>query len=191
LSEVNQQISKTFDLIMLALMIALMAISAFIKIPIGQVPITLQTLVVILSGIILGPRKGWLVPLIYLVMGLMGFPFFSNGGGLHYIIYPTFGFLLGFIPATFIAGLIYKIKFLTSEYFRVTCGAILGMAVIYLFGLSYIPLAAFFSGSKLAVWAMIIPILPLMIIGDVIKIIFLTAIVPTIKREYEHIRETL
>ena len=107
------------------------------------------------------------------------------------MVKPTFGFLLGFIPATLIAGLIYQIKLIKSEYFRVISGAILGMAVIYLLGFSYIPIAAIFFGSKLAVWAMIIPTLPFMMIGDVIKIVFLTAVVPTLKREYEHIRETL
>ncbi|HOO47090.1 MAG TPA: biotin transporter BioY, partial [Deltaproteobacteria bacterium] len=74
---------------------ALTAAGAFIKIPIAPVPITLQNFFVILSGIILGPKAGALSQIVYIIIGLIGLPVFSGGGGPSYIFKPTFGYILG------------------------------------------------------------------------------------------------
>lgn len=79
---------------------ALMAVGAFIHImvPLGiwQVTISLQIFVAVLAGLFLGRRLGFLSVLAYLVLGLAGLPVFAHGGGLGYLMKPTFGFLLGF-----------------------------------------------------------------------------------------------
>lgn len=87
---------------------ALIAIGAFIKIPTVPVPITMQSFFVLLAGILLGGKYGALSVLIYVVLGLLGFPFFSLGGGIGYIFKPTFGFLLGLILSSFLLGIITK-----------------------------------------------------------------------------------
>lgn len=180
---------RIFDLVFISLMVAVVVISARLSLVIGPVPITMQTLAVVLTGLLLGPGKSWLVPTIYLIMGLLGFPVFSGGGGIGYIIKPTFGFLLGFIPATYLAGHLYRLKWFKRDNFNVVIASFIGIFVIYLFGLGYIPLAGIFFGSELAVMASILPGLPFMIIGEFIKTICLAMIVPLLIRELEKARQ--
>jgi biotin transport system substrate-specific component len=58
-----------------------------------------------LGGALCGKRVGFFAPLIYLILGLIGLPIFSAGGGITYFLYPTFGYLLGFTFAGMIAGI--------------------------------------------------------------------------------------
>ncbi len=115
-----------------AVLLALMVVGGFIKIPIGTVPITLQTLFVLLAGGIGGWRMGATVTTLYIAMGLMGIPIFSGGGGITYVTYPTFGYLLGFVPATMISGVFKKglINRVVSNF--------IGVAVIHLIGVGYL-----------------------------------------------------
>ena len=80
---------------------ALTAVGAFIKIPLPYIPFTLQTFFVFYSGILLGAKLGMLSQIIYILIGLVGIPVFSNGGGPSYVFQPSFGFLIGFIISTF------------------------------------------------------------------------------------------
>ena len=92
---------KSWDvqkMVLTALFVALTAVGAFLKIPAGAVPFTLQILFTFLAGILLGPGWGALSQLIYVLLGLAGVPLFTGGGGLGYVLQPTFGFLLGLIP---------------------------------------------------------------------------------------------
>ena len=90
--------NRTKQLVMCGLFAALIGIGAFIQIPIPIVPLTMQDLFVMLAGILLGPKFGALSVFIYLFIGLLGFPVFTHGGGITYVLQPTFGFMLGFIP---------------------------------------------------------------------------------------------
>ena len=89
---------------------ALIAAGAFIKISIPVQPFpmhfTMQFFFVLLSGFLLGKRMGALSVLCYLAIGLSGVPVFAAGGGMAYLIRPTFGFLLGFVFAAFVTGLV-------------------------------------------------------------------------------------
>jgi biotin transport system substrate-specific component len=84
-------------LIISALLTALTAAGAFIKVPFYPVPFTLQTFFTALAGLMLPPRWATLSQAAYLVIGLLGLPVFANGGGLGYVLQPTFGYLL-FLP---------------------------------------------------------------------------------------------
>lgn len=95
---------STRDLILIALFAGLTSIGAFIKIPLGPVPFTLQSFFCAYAGILLGARKGLYSQLIYISIGLIGIPVFTKGGGLKYIFEPTFGFLIGFVFCAFIIG---------------------------------------------------------------------------------------
>lgn len=94
----------TKDLVLIPLFTALISIGAFIRLPIGLVPASLQTVFVLLSGLLLGARRGSCAVLLYLLLGLAGLPVFTAGGGPHYVLHPTFGYLLGMAGAAFIAG---------------------------------------------------------------------------------------
>ena len=95
---------KTKNLILVSLFAALTAVGAFIRIPIPFVPFTLQYLFCAFAGILLGPKLGALSQIIYVGMGLIGIPVFTEGGGIAYVFKPTFGYLIGFIVAAYVIG---------------------------------------------------------------------------------------
>ncbi|MBB5832359.1 biotin transporter BioY [Brachybacterium aquaticum] len=84
---------------------AVVALLAQVTIPLPLVPITGQTLGVILVGAALGARRGALSMAAYLLIGLAGAPVFAEfSGGPAMLLAPSFGFALGFVPAAFVAG---------------------------------------------------------------------------------------
>jgi len=84
---------------------ALIAISAQIAVPMFPVPMTLQTLAILVVGLAYGARLGTITLLVYLAEGAAGLPVFANGNaGLPYMMGPTGGFLVGFVMMAFLAG---------------------------------------------------------------------------------------
>lgn len=116
-----------------ALFAVLTAVGAFVRIPFPLVPMTLQTLFVFLSGALLGSRAGALSQALYIGMGLVGLPVFTGGGGPQYLLHPTMGFLLGFVPGAWVIGRTLearrKVSFLTC-----LAACALGIGVIYAMG---------------------------------------------------------
>lgn len=96
---------STKHLVYVALFAALIAVGAQIRLPIGPVPVTFQVPMALLAGLLLGPKLGALSTMVYLLMGLVGLPVFAGGGGIATVFSPTFGFIIGLIPAAFFAGL--------------------------------------------------------------------------------------
>jgi biotin transport system substrate-specific component len=85
--------------------VALVALLAKVSFFIGPIPITGQTLGVIIVGAALGSRRGAASLTTYLLVGLAGLPVFAGAvAGPAYVLSPSFGFILGFIPAAFVAG---------------------------------------------------------------------------------------
>jgi biotin transport system substrate-specific component len=128
---------NTRNLILVAMFAALTAVGAFIKVPVPYVPFTLQYLFCALAGIILGSKLGALSQIVYVAMGLVGVPVFTEGGGIGYIFKPTFGYLIGFIVAAYVIGKIReKVKELT--FFKTIFIMLFGLFFIYLFGVLYL-----------------------------------------------------
>lgn len=128
---------KTRELILVALFAALTAIGAFIKIPVPYVPFTLQFLFCAFSGLLLGSKLGAMSQIIYVGVGLLGLPIFTQGGGISYIFNPTFGYLLGFIVAAYVIGKITEnIKNITVIKCFLTI--LSGLFFVYLFGILYL-----------------------------------------------------
>ena len=120
---------STKELTFVALFSALIAVGAFIKIPFLLVPITLQTLFIVLSALVLECKLAVLSVIVYIMIGLVGFPIFANGGGINYIFSPTFGYLVSFIFATyFIASFKEKNIYISTA---------IGMLIIYALGMIY------------------------------------------------------
>lgn len=92
------------DMLLAALFAGLTAVGAFIRIPFPVVPLTLQVFMVLLSGFVLGPQWGALSQVAYLLLGLLGVPVFAGGGGLSYVLSPTFGYLLSWPVASWVVG---------------------------------------------------------------------------------------
>lgn len=128
---------KARDMILIALFTALTAIGAFIKIPIPPVPITMQLAFVVYAGIFLGARKAMMSQLLYLLIGLIGIPIFTYGGGITYIFQPTFGYLIGFLLCATVIGFgvdrMGKVTFL-----GLFAWSILGLALVYVIGVLYL-----------------------------------------------------
>ncbi|WP_312461130.1 biotin transporter BioY, partial [Proteiniclasticum sp.] len=103
ITKTRQPFLTTRELTLLPLFTVLTAVGAFIKIPIGAVPVSLQTVFVLLSALLLG-KKAAISQGVYVLLGLLGLPIFTGGGGIGYVLTPTFGYLMGFIAAAFIVG---------------------------------------------------------------------------------------
>ena len=101
---------KTKEITICAMFAALIAIGAFIKIdiplPMYTMHFTFQWFFVLMAGFLLGAKLASLSVLVYLCIGLTGVPVFAAGGGPTYIFRPGFGFLLGFVLAAFLIGLL-------------------------------------------------------------------------------------
>ena len=152
----------------------LVALSAQIVIPVGPVPITGQTFVVLLTGALLGSRLGAAAIIVYLAEGAIGLPFFSGGrGGIAHLLGPTGGYLVAFPAAAFITGAFaehgWDKRFLTAA-----AAMAIGSVIIMLSGWAWFslvtntPMAVSFQTSVLT----FIP-------GDIIKILLAAALLPT------------
>lgn len=97
---------------------------------------TLQLTVVLLSGILLGPKAGAISCLVYLLIGLAGLPVFAEGGGIGYILKPSFGYILAFGAGAFLAGKIAR-KDSSPSIGRLLFAHFAGMFLIYLVGVMY------------------------------------------------------
>ena len=131
---------STVDMVQCGLFVSLIVAGAYIKImiPIGPFSVTfsLQFLFSLMAGLLLGKRKGSLTVIVYLMMGLVGLPVFAHGGGLGYIIRPTFGFLLGFLAAATVTGALTEKK--ENISFRSALpAAFAGEVCYYICGLVY------------------------------------------------------
>lgn len=122
---------KTRDLILIGLFASIIAVSTFIKIPIGPVPITLQLPAVLLTGFLLGSKRASISVMIYVLVGLVGIPVFTFGGGISSFVAPTFGFIIGFIFAALIVGIAHQRKLNLILQLFLSVGAI---ATVYFFG---------------------------------------------------------
>ena len=165
----------TYDLIFSALFIALITVGAFIKIPIGPVPITLQFMFVLLAGHILKPKSAALTLIVYTAMGIMGLPVFSGGGGPNYVLTPTFGYIVGFVFAAMLVSLISQkgkntfLKFLLANF--------AGFVSVYICGLGYyFLLSHFYFGEVLDLGAVLLAGLVVFIPTDLVFCI-LTAVI--------------
>lgn len=160
------------EMALVSMFTGLTAIGSWISIPLGEVPITMQTLIVILSGLILGPKLGPLSQLIYIILGLIGIPVFANfTGGMQTIMKPSFGFLIGFVFAAYIIGKISNSKNIICKK-RIWIASLAGIIVIYLFGLPYMYYILNFVMSKGLSLEMIFKIGCLVFLpGDILKMI--------------------
>lgn len=126
----------TRSMILCALFTALTAIGAFLRIPVPAVPFTLQYLMTMLAGLLLGGKLGSISVTTYIVMGLLGLPVFTEGGGLGYFLKPTFGYIIGFAIGAYITGKIAH-KCANPTYRQLLAAALAGMTVVYVFGTVY------------------------------------------------------
>ena len=165
-------------LVFSALFAALTAAIAPFKIPLGftPVPITLQTLAVLLSGAILGPYYGALAMILYVVVGALGLPVFAGGGsGIGAILGPTGGYLISYFIAAFAVGKIVQMR-KEPKYIDYAVAMVAGTIIIYLLGASWGMVVTGLGVTQIIIgW-----VLPF-IIGDTIKLLIAAYIAKTVK----------
>ena len=158
---------KTRDMIMVSFFAALITAGAYIKIPISVCPFTLQFLCTTLAGILLGGFQGALAVGIYVLIGLAGVPVFTGGGGLSYVVQPTFGYLLGFIAGTFVTGRIAHGGKATMK--RLLCASFCGLAIVYAMGMAYYwAICRFWLGEPIGLWTLFLYCFLLAVPGDIV-----------------------
>lgn len=144
---------KLRELILCALFIALITAGTFIRIPVGTDVYTLQFLFTLLAGLILGARLGALAVGSYILMGLLGIPIFALGGGLSYIIQPTFGYLIGFVLQAYFCGK--YVRKLEKLKFKSVLGInLIGMLIVYVIGITWFYLISnYILEAPITAWA--------------------------------------
>lgn len=155
------------------------ALCAQIRIPLWPVPMTGQTLGVLLTGAVLGSKRGGFSLLAYTLQGAIGLPFFAGGSaGFTVIAGPTGGYIIGFIVAAFVVGLLAE-KGLDKNIITMAIAMLVGNIIVYVFGLPWLALSA--PGQRLLA-AGFIPFLMAGLInfipGDIIKLVLAAVGVP-------------
>lgn len=135
---------RTVDITLTALFTALIILAGTVlKIPLPppMPALSTQFFFCAMAGILLGKKLGTLSVLLYVLLGLMGLPVFTTGGGPSYVLMPSFGYLVGFIGAAFIAGLVReKCELLPSglKIWHLFLGCLGGLAFTYLCGVTHL-----------------------------------------------------
>lgn len=178
--------SRTFDtrtLVRVALVAALIGALGFVPplyLPVAAgVPITAQSLGVMLAGLLLGARAGAAAAALFVVVVLLGVPMLSGGrGGIGILATPPAGFFLGFIPGAFVTGLLaerLRLAPLLSAFLAAATG---GIGVVYLCGIPVSAVIAHVPFGYAAVGSAIF--LP----GDVLKAVGAALLATTVLRSW-------
>ncbi len=153
-----------------SLLIALSAQLQFV-LPFSPVPITGQTFAILLLGALYGSRRGPATVVTYLALGVMGLPVFAGGGfGFARLLGPTAGYLIGFVAAAFVVGLLSE-RGWDRKPWTTTASMIIGNLIIYAAGILWL---SKFVGWQAVLSTGFIPFLA----GDAFKIALATILLP-------------
>ena len=169
------------QLVLTALFAALISVGCFIQIPLpGGIPIVLQDMMSMLSGLLLGPVFGGLAVAVFLLLGAIGLPVFSGKAGLNVLFNgPTSGFLWGYLIAAIAGGLFLRL-FLpqnkehskVSQWVLITLAALLATVTAFVCGVSGGMIVMKLGLSK-ALASYVLPFIP----GNCIKLVLMVLLV--------------
>ena len=148
----------------------LLTISAKVQVPFYPVPMTMQTLVVLLIGMSYGVSLASATIILYIIQGASGLPVFANGGGIGYIIGPTGGYIIGFLISAPLLGFLANRGW--GKTWQTTAVAmIIGVSVIFLTGVSWLSI---YIGFEAAILRGLLPF----IYADCLKIVLACLAMP-------------
>lgn len=162
------------EVILVAAGCLLIALSAQVQfyLPFSPVPITGQTFAILLIGALYGSRRGAATVIAYLAMGAAGFPVFAGGGfGLAKLVGPTAGYLIGFVGAAYVVGLLSE-KGWDRNLWTTAISMLLGTILIYIAGVTWL---GQFVGWQAVMATGVYPFL----LGDGFKIILAAILLPS------------
>ena len=157
--------SKATNIIVILLASWLIGVSAqfSIVLPFSPIPITGQTIIILLMGVLLGKERGTAAVGLYILQGVAGLPVFAGGkSGLLTLVGPTGGYLVGFLGAVYVVGVLSELRHDNSISYTVF-SLIIGNVIIYAFGLIWL---VRFVGETQALSLGFFPFL----VGDIVKI---------------------
>ena len=178
--------NKTTNLILCSLFTALIAVGAFIKVPVPVVPFTLQFLFTTLAGLLLGSKKGAISVVAYMILGLAGLPIFSEGGGFWYVIKPSFGYIIGFCIGTYVTGLIAE-RMKEKTVTRYMLANFVGLLIVYAVGMIYYYIICnYVIDRPIALGPLFLYCFVLAVPGDICLCILAAALVKRVKPILNH-----
>ncbi len=163
--------SWLFNIVMVVVFSAFVALSARVAIPWWPVPMTLQPLTVLFTGAVLGSRRGALTLVLYLAEGAVGLPVFAGGAGIAYMLGPTGGYLVSYPVAAGLVGWLAE-RGWDRKLAWTAAAMTLGLLVIYAFGVVWL---VGFLGD---LWASLVQGMLIFIPGDLVKIVIATLALP-------------
>ena len=175
---------NTRRLVAIAVFTALIVLGGLISVPIPftQVEVSFQTVFVIMAGLVLGGRDGALSVLVYLAMGLLGLPVFTQGGGIAYVFKPSFGYLIGFPIGALLAGTVMS-RGKRKTRSRAFAAALVGMIPAYLIGVTYQMLILYYYiGSSLGAVVSGLPAIAVLAVKDAALCGLVASIYPALMR---------
>lgn len=161
---------KIREMLLAGIFVAMMILCAYIIVPIGPVPITMQPFVVLLAGMLLGSKLGALSIIVWVILGCVGLPVFNQGqGGAVMLVGPTGGFIIAFIVLAWFVGYLTE-RSQDESYLKNFAYMCLGMLICYVIGLIGFKLSfQYFLQKPMSWWNAILlavaPFLPF----DIIK----------------------
>lgn len=179
---VNTKLS-TKQLTTIGVMTAVTCILGPLAIPLSfsPVPISLTNLAIYISIYVLGTKSGTISYIVYLLLGLVGLPIFSNfTGGLAKLAGPTGGYLIGFIFLAIVGGIF--VDHFQGKIYMHAIGLVIGTAICYLFGTLWLAFQAHLT-FEAALWAGVIPYIP----GDIAKVVIALIIGPQLRKQIKKI----
>ncbi len=168
---------KIRDMVFTALFATVIcAVAPFVIIlPFSPIPLSLATFIIYIAASSANWKTGTLAVVLYLLIGMIGLPIFSGfQGGVHKLIGPTGGFLLGYIPCAFIVGFLVE-KFEKKKWVY-PVSMVIGTAVLYAFGTLWFMVSMNYTLAA-ALMACVVPFL----IGDAVKIVLVSVIAPGLR----------
>lgn len=177
---------KLREICYVAIAAALLSALAPVSIPIGIVPITLATLVIYIIGCIYTPWTAAFAVLLYIVLGAMGLPVFSDyTGGIAKLLGPTGGFIIGYLPAVFVQSLI--VSYFKDRKVMYIVSIIVSTIIIYGFGLAWFLIS---TNGKYdfgqAMMACVYPFIP----GDLVKLVLSVSLAYKLRPLLERFQNT-
>ena len=169
LKEIN---TFTKNILLILFGTILLAVSSKIQVPFWPVPMTMQTLVVLIIAMAYGWKLSLLTLVAYLIEGAVGLPVFAKGGGLLYLIGPTAGYLYGMAIAAAVIGYFADLGY-GKSIIKCIFPLLLGTVIIFICGIGYL---SSIIGFEKAIVAGLLPFIP----SELFKIALAAFIIPTI-----------
>lgn len=176
---------KGIGIVLVALFAALISVACYIQIPLpGGIPVVIQDMMSMLSGLLLGPVYGALAVVVFLILGCIGLPVFSGKAGVHVLIGgPTGGFLFGYLAAAIVGGLIVTLVLGKKkndgikEWIVIVLAALAATVTAFALGMAGFKLVTGATWAK-TVAATLIPFIP----GNLVKLVLMVLLTKALRK---------